>query len=306
MSSVLQLSDVWKSFGRVVALQGVSLRIGKGEALGLVGPNGAGKTTTIRVSLGILRRDRGEVLLFGRDPWIDPSVRRRVGVVHEKPSFVEGMKCIDWLIEVARFQGADISEIKRVLETVDLWDARRRKIKGFSAGMKQRLALAQALLHNPEFLILDEPLANLDPVSRRSFIDLLNRVRIERNLTMLITSHTLHELLSLTSKIAIIDRGKIVFEGGAEDVRKVLGLSIARIKCSDAKKLASVLENQEFVKEVRVLDNETLEVLMDPGARHRLFEVLSEASKVGVVVHDVESRIPEIEELLKRLRGGSR
>ena len=306
MSIVLQLSDVWKSFGKVVALQGVSLRLGKGEALGLVGPNGAGKTTTIRVSLGILRRDRGEVLLFGRDPWIDPSVRKRVGVVHEKPSFIEGMKCVEWLIEVARIQGADVSEVRHVLETVGLWDARNRRIRGFSAGMRQRLALAQALLHNPELLILDEPLANLDPVARRNFIELLNRIRVERSLTMLITSHTLHELLSLTSRIAVIDRGKIVFEGGAEDVRKVLGLSIARVKCSDARKLSSMLEGRDFVREVKVVDSETLEVLMQPSARHRLFEVLGEAQKAGVVVHDVESRIPEIEELLKRLRGGSR
>ncbi len=304
MSSVLQLSDVWKSFGIVVALQGVSLRIGKGEALGLVGPNGAGKTTTIRVSLGILRRDRGEVLLFGRDPWIDPSVRRRVGVVHEKPSFIEGMKCIDWLIEVARFQGADISEIKRVLETVDLWDARYRKIRGFSAGMKQRLALAQALLHNPEFLILDEPLANLDPVSRRNFIELLNRIRMERRLTMLITSHTLHELLSLSTRVAVIDRGRIVFEGRAEDVRKVLGLSIARIRCGDSHRLAAMLRDQSFVKDVRVLDEETLEVIMDPRLRYKLFEVLAEASRAGMEIHDVESRIPEMEEMLRRLRGG--
>ena len=301
---MLSLVDVWKRFGDYEALRGVSLRVGAGEALGLVGPNGAGKTTTVRVALGILRRDRGEVLLFGRDPWLEPGVRRLVGVVHEKPSFIEGMRCYEWLVETARVYGVDASEARRVLELVGLWEARFRRIRALSAGMRQRLALAQALLHNPELLILDEPLSNLDPLARRGFIELLLRIRRERGVSMLVTSHTLHELLSLTDRVAVIHRGRIVFEGGADDVRRVLGFSVARIRCSDAERLASLLKRLDFVVEVRMVDGETLEVLVEPGARGRLFEALSLAEKEGIVVHDVESRIAELEELLRRLGGG--
>jgi len=302
--AILELENVVKRFGDVVALSGLTLSLERGESLGLVGPNGAGKTTTIRVSLGILRRDAGRVALFGEDPWTRPEVRRRVGVVHERPAFVEGMRVLEWLERVCDIYGVDRSEARRVLELVELWDVRRRKIRALSAGMRQRLALAQALVHDPELLILDEPFTNLDPPTRTRFIEILGRVKSERSLTLLITSHTLSDVLSLSSRIAVISRGRIVFRGSPEDVERALGASIVRVRCSNPRALAEVLRGVEGVRRVEVVDEQTLVMEVEASRRASLLKTIASVSEErGVTVFDVETRAPEIEELIRRVGG---
>jgi len=302
---ILELEKVVKRFGEVTALNGLSLHLDAGEALGLVGPNGAGKTTTIRVSLGILRRDSGRVTLFGEDPWIRPEVRRRVGVVHERPAFVEGMRVVDWMEKVCSIYGVDVSSARRVLELVELWSVRRRRIKALSAGMRQRLALAQALVHDPELLILDEPFTNLDPPTRTRFIEVLSRVKRERGLALLITSHTLSDVLSLSSRIAVISRGRIVFRGSPEDVERALGASIVRVRCSNPRALSEGLTGIEGVRRVEVVDEQTLVLEVDSSKRASILRILAAVSEErGVSVFDVETRAPEIEELIRRSLGG--
>ncbi|NPA96018.1 MAG: ABC transporter ATP-binding protein [Crenarchaeota archaeon] len=282
----------------------MSLSMGRGESLGLVGPNGAGKTTTVRVSIGILRRDSGTVKLFDEDPWLSPWVRKRIGVVHDKPAIPGGMKCIDWLYRVCDIYGIDRSEAKRALELVELWDARHRRIKGLSAGMKQRLALAQALVHNPELLLLDEPFTNLDPPSRARFSELLARIRDERGVAIFITSHTLSDVLNLSSRIAIIHRGRVIFEGSPSDVERELRVSVIRIRCSSSRALAEALAGAEGVVRARVVDEQTLILEVEPSCKGRAIKAVVDASESrGIEIFDIETRAPGIEEFLKRLGG---
>ncbi len=305
--AILELVNVVKRFGRVVALDSLTLSMERSETLGLVGPNGAGKTTTVRVSIGVLKRDSGEVRLFGEDPWLNPGVRRLVGVVHDKPAFPEGLKCIDWLYRVCDIYGIDRSEARRALETVGLWDARDRKIKALSAGMKQRLAIAQAIVHNPQLLVLDEPFTNLDPPTRASLAELLASLSRERGLSIFITSHTLSDVLSLASSIAVIHRGKVVFRGAPSDISKLLRVSIVRVRCSNPSALAEWARGVEGVSRARVAGSDTLVLEVEPGRKGEVMAKLVDAARaLGVEVFDVETRAPEIEEFLRRLSGEGR
>ncbi len=302
--AILELIDVRKRFGKIVALDGLTLSIDRGDSLGLVGPNGAGKTTTIRISIGVLKRDSGIVKLFGEDPWEKPSVRKYVGVVHDKPAFPEGMKCGDWIFKVCEIYGLSRLDGRRALELVGLWEYRDRKIKALSAGMKQRLALAQAIVHNPELLLLDEPFTNLDPPSRVKFAELLMNVKRKRGLSIFITSHTLSDVLNLASSIAVIHRGKIVFRGTPRDIEKELRVSIVRIRCSKPQELAEELSSIHRLRAAKVVDEQTLVVEVDPQDKQRVLESILQASRSrGIEVFDIETRAPQIEELLRKLVG---
>jgi ABC-2 type transport system ATP-binding protein len=220
----VEIRDLRKSFGRraraVTALDGVSLRLRRGEVFGLLGRNGAGKTTLVRSALGLLRPDAGSVRLFGVAPG-DRDVRRRVGYSPEEPAFPAYLyprQVLDLLGTLSGLEGAELTAaVRRQLDLAELTPVAGRQVRHLSKGMRQRLSLAQALLHEPELLILDEPTADLDPIGRRQVRDSIVAFR-ERGGTVLLNSHLLSEVELVCDRVAIIHAGRVLREGSVDEL----------------------------------------------------------------------------------------
>ncbi len=226
---MLELVNVEKAYGTLKALRGVSLRIGEGEFLGLVGPNGAGKTTLIRIILGVEKPSAGRILIDNREPspeeWI--TFRRRAGYMPERVSFYDNLTGLETLRFFARIKGYGDPEIRRVLE-LDLLGEEdlNRKVGEYSKGMRQRINLMQALLGEPRILILDEPTSGLDPEGVRTFYRILEDIRRERKVTVLISTHVLAEIEDRVDRVAILKGGRLRAEGSLEELYMSLNLPI--------------------------------------------------------------------------------
>jgi len=215
------LSGLDKSFtghlglGRKRAVRGLALEVHRGEIFGLLGPNGAGKTTTIKMILGLLRPDRGEIRLLGRPP-SDPRVRARLGYLPESPYFYDHLTAEEFLDFYARLQGIAASErrdrVRSTLSRVGLEGQGGVPLRKFSKGMVQRVGLAQAIQHDPELVILDEPMSGLDPLGRREVREIILRLR-DAGRTVVFSSHILSDAEMLCSRVGIIARGRLVASG---------------------------------------------------------------------------------------------
>ncbi len=213
---------------RVEAVNGTSFRVNRGEIFGLLGPNGAGKTTTIKAILRLIFPTEGEIRLFGRSA-DDREAARRVGYMPENPYIYQYLKPLEFLDLCGRLVGLSKSErqgrSEEMIDKVGLRHAVDRPIGKFSKGMMQRIGLAQALLHDPELLVLDEPMSGLDPIGRKEVRDLLVEQR-ERGKTLLFTSHILSDVELLCDRIVIMQQGKITSEGQVHDLLETAGRSV--------------------------------------------------------------------------------
>jgi len=220
----IEFTRVSRWYGPVIALNDVTVTVAPGVT-GLLGPNGAGKSTLLRLAAGQLAPSQGEVRLLGRPAWGSPEVFHRVGVLSEVDAFWEGLTGLQFVTALLRLTGFDETECRRraqaALETVDLLDAKDRRIGGYSKGMRQRVKLAQALAHDPEVLLLDEPVSGMDPVNRRRVIDLVKRFGREGK-TVVISSHILHEVEAMTRRVLLIHNGRILAEGDVREIRDLM------------------------------------------------------------------------------------
>lgn len=216
----LQRASRW--YGQVIGVNDVTCTIGQGIT-GLLGENGAGKSTLIKLVTGQLRPTTGAVTVFGETPFANSSVFRRLGYCPETDSFYEHMSCEEFLLLMARLSGVPSSEAaavaERSLRRVGMYDSRKRKLGACSKGMRQRIRIAQAVQHDPEVLILDEPMSGLDPVGRKEMSDLLLEFGATR--TVIISSHILYEVEALTRSIILLHRGRLLAQG---DVRRIRDL----------------------------------------------------------------------------------
>jgi len=215
----------------VTSLSGLDLEVRPGEILGLLGPNGAGKTTTIKLALGLIFPDAGEVRLMGR-PAADPAARARVGFLPENPWFPDDLTGRELVEFAGRLHGLPAAERRRraaeLLELVGLAHAADRAIRKYSKGMVQRAGMARALVADPEFVILDEPMSGLDPIGRREFRDLVLSLR-DRGVTVLFASHVLADAEMLCDRVAILREGRLVDVqelGALESRRRILGWEV--------------------------------------------------------------------------------
>jgi ABC-2 type transport system ATP-binding protein len=201
--------------GRHVAVDNVELTVERGEIFGLLGPNGAGKTTTIKMMLGLLRPDAGELLLLGRPP-ADPAARARVGYLPENPYFYDYLTAEEFLDFYGRLQGLPQAlrreRVREILERVGLRGRGGTPLRKFSKGMTQRLGLAQAIQHDPDLVVLDEPMSGLDPIGRREVRDLILSLRAAGK-TVFFSSHILQDAEMLCDRVAILDQGRVRSEG---------------------------------------------------------------------------------------------
>ncbi len=291
MGLVLEARNVWKSFKGYNVLKGVSLSVSNSEVVGLVGPNGAGKTTLLRIMLGILRRDKGVVLLMGRDPLRDPRTRENVGVVFERPNLPSSAPLLKVLERTARIKGADPREVKRVIRDSGLAGHEHKPFKNLSAGLKQRAAIAHALLGDPHLIIADEPTSNLDPVERARMLDFISVLNRDRGIAFLVSSHILPEVMRVASRLAIIIGGVVRRIGTPEEV--IGGLRVARIRTRDPQSLADHLSRRGFRTIV-----EGVSVLVEVVDQSMLLEALGEASKNGNIIYNIDFIEPGLMEEL--------
>ncbi|MEB3797697.1 MAG: ABC transporter ATP-binding protein [Caldisphaeraceae archaeon] len=294
-SSILTLENVTKKFGSFKALDNVNISVERGEIRGLVGPNGAGKSTLIKTSLGLLRRDHGKVLLFGKDPFFDPEARERVGVIYERPALPASMPVIEFLSKAAEIYGSTKEHLRDALELVGLEDQAYKPFSQLSAGQRQRAAIAHALVSSPEIIIADEPTSNLDPVERNKILELFLKINQERKLTILISSHVLHELLRISSTITIIKSGKIIKSGTPDEIVK--NISMTRIRCKDPESLKELLSSLGFS-----FTSEGGNVYVKTEEKEvtsKLLNALSDYIKKGNDIYGIEFVEPGIEEILE-------
>jgi len=250
---VIEASDLLKRFGKVQALSGLNLHLNEG-VIGLVGPNGSGKTTTIGILLGLLRPDRGKAGVLGFDCWRESfEVRKRVGVLHEKPVYPGGFTGRRYLEHVAEFYGIENSEekVSSLLIDVGLSEAADRNIGTYSAGMVQRIGLAQALIGEPELVILDEPTANLDPIGRVEFLERIKKLHREQGMSFLISTHILTELETVCDQVAIINQGVVKEQGKIEKLVKKHPATEYVAIVSDPELLGGEIKKASFAKHVR-------------------------------------------------------
>jgi ABC-2 type transport system ATP-binding protein len=224
VTATLEYVRASRWYGPVIALNDVTTTVGPGVT-GLLGPNGAGKSTFLKLAAGQLAPSQGEVRVLGKAAWGSPELFHRVGVCPETDAFWEGLTGLQFLMALLRLTGFDDAECRRradhALEQVALTEARDRKIGGYSKGMRQRIKMAQSLAHEPQVLLLDEPLSGMDPVNRRRTADLVKKLGREGR-TVLVSSHILHEVEAMTRRVLLIHNGRILAEGDVREIRDLM------------------------------------------------------------------------------------
>ena len=214
------IDGVSRAFGSVKAVDGLSLSLAPGEIVGFLGTNGAGKTTTIKMITGLLRPDAGKVSVFGGDP-SDPTVRARIGYMPEVATYYPYLNARELLSFYGGICGLDAKTVREhtdeLLDAVGLAGAAKRPLKTYSKGMLQRAGIAQALLSDPELLVLDEPFTGLDPLARIHFRELLQDLK-RRGKTVFFSSHELGETELLCDRVAIMKKGHCVYQGPVKDI----------------------------------------------------------------------------------------
>jgi ABC-2 type transport system ATP-binding protein len=238
MSIALEAVGVGKTFGAVKALDALSLQVPKGGVYGILGPNGAGKSTLFRIVLGLVRPTTGEARLLGAAAG-DIKALRRIGAVIETPRFLPWLTARDTLKVLALESGEAKPDIDGWLERVGLTEAADRTVHGFSVGMKQRLALAAALLTRPEVVILDEPTSGMDPAGILEIRALIRELADKDGVTVILASHQLDEVQRVCDRVAFLDRGRLVREGSVSELTAVHEL--LRLTVSPAEKALAVL-----------------------------------------------------------------
>ena len=245
---VIKVEKLAKNFGSFEAVRDVSFTVNKGDVFGFLGPNGAGKSTTIRCLLSLIRLNAGTIQMFGKSYATNRyEILSKIGSIIEKPDFYNYLSAQKNLEIFARISGATVStkEIHQMLEFVGLGGRGKDKTKGFSHGMKQRLGIAQTLLHKPELIILDEPTTGLDPQGIIEIRNLILRLKNEQNKTILLSSHQLSEIELIANRMVIITKGKSLVEGNVQELLNAQELTV-RLELSDVNKAIPLIQ-QHFV-----------------------------------------------------------
>lgn len=210
MSACIKIENLTKCYGQNVAVSGLSLEVETGEVFGLLGPNGAGKSTTLYMLAGLVPPTSGTIAIFGKDHkkrFLE--IAGRMGVLVERPTFYDHLSARMNLLLLSRLAGREVT-VDRALDFAGLLDVATHKVGTFSAGMRQRLGLAQALMTEPELLLLDEPTSGLDVEGTHEILDLLHHLAAEANVTIVVSSHMLHEVETLCRRVAVVNKGRLV------------------------------------------------------------------------------------------------
>jgi ABC-2 type transport system ATP-binding protein len=279
---IVSAAHVSKWYGQVIGLNDVSVEVPPGIT-GLLGPNGAGKSTFMKLITGQLKPSKGEVKVLGEPIWGNPHLYFDVGFCPEQDAFYERMTGLEWVTALVRLNGLSDKEAddaaKRALTDVDLMDAANKKIGAYSKGMRQRVKLAQALVHDPALLILDEPLAGMDPLARRRTIRMI-REWARTGKSVIVSSHILHEIESMTGNILLINNGRILAEGDVHQIRELIDEHPHTVSVRAQEPRALAREFLAFA-DVRSLKFEEGAVIVETGKPDMFYARLTEMAASG-------------------------
>ena len=257
---IIEVTNLCKEFKDVKAVSNLDLNVYEGDVFGFLGPNGAGKSTTIRMLLSLINPGEGDIKIFGKSLKKERNyILRRIGAIVEKPDFYGYLSAYKNLEILGRISGKDISgtRIMEVLELVGLEKRYKSKVKTFSHGMKQRLGLAQALLHDPDLIILDEPTTGLDPQGMKEIRDLIIHLSRDRHKTLFLSSHILYEVELVANRMIIINKGKTVVEGKVNDLLDANKLKVT-FEVNDAEKVKQILRETAYINDLESVVNNTV------------------------------------------------
>lgn len=302
MDYVLKTNALSKNYGHFKALNGLSMNVPKGAIYGFVGKNGAGKTTLIRLICGLQNPSSGDYILYGRKNMEKEIVksRRRMGAVVETPSIYLDMTAEENLKQQYRILGLpSFDGLHEILELVGLNDTGKKKARNFSLGMRQRLGIAIALVGDPDFLVLDEPVNGLDPQGIIEIRELILKLNRERQITVLISSHILDELSKLATYYGFIDNGSIVKEVSAAELEKTCRKCV-HMEVSDTKELARVLDKMKV--EYKIFSDTEADVF----AKIKISQLTLELAKVNCEVISMQEKDESLESYYISLVGGDK
>lgn len=299
MESIISVKGLSKSFGDFKAVNNLDLEVQKGDVFGFLGPNGAGKSTTIRMLLTLIKPDTGSIKIFDLDNFTyRDTILKRVGCIVEKPDFYKYLSARKNLEVIAKYSGKDISKrkISEIIDFVGLSGRSEDKVSGFSHGMKQRLGLAQALLHDPELIILDEPTTGLDPQGIIDIRELILFLSKEQGKTIFLSSHILNELELVANRIAILNKGELIVQG---DIKNLLNDRdrVVEIKTDRSQEAFAILKNSDFSAACQKASDNDVQLNLSLNQIPMVVNLLTEK---GFPVYGVESR-RQLEDLFLKL-----
>lgn len=275
---MIQIQNASRWYGQIIGVNDVTCEIGPGITA-LLGMNGAGKSTLLRLITGQLRPTTGSVQVFGHEPFANPEVFKHIGYCPEIDNFYEYMSGREFVRYMARLSGFSPSEAKKraddMIEHVGMADRAHRKIKGYSKGMRQRIKLAQAMVHDPDIILLDEPLNGLDPVGRHEFLGVLEGLA-KNGKTILVSSHILYEVEQMTRSILLLHRGRLLATGDLGVIRELIDKypHKIRIETTEPRLVASKLTEMANVVSARI-DEKNQEVELEVRDPNIFYESLS-------------------------------
>lgn len=299
----IELNNIHFSYGQVKALNGVSLKL-EGGAIGLLGPNGAGKSTLIKIMLGFLTPEQGGGRVLGYDIISEQKlIRQAVGYMPEDECYIPGMDAVSFTAYLGELSGMPRQEaMKRaheVLFYVGLGESRYRLVDTYSSGMRQRLKLAQALVHDPKLLFLDEPTSNLDPTGRQEILELIGEISSTRGISVLLSSHILSDIEAICDQVVIINRGEIAASGLLSDLKMVnYRLYELRIK-GELDGFRRELE--EKACRLEETEDKLVKIFAPPDFDH--MEIFRAAARHGLQVRQFVRSQTSLEELFARVVG---
>ncbi|WP_337865454.1 ABC transporter ATP-binding protein [Ignavibacterium sp.] len=262
---VIEIKNLSKNFKELKAVDNLNINVFKGDVFGFLGPNGAGKSTTIRMLLTLIKPSGGSIKIFGKNLFRERlSILRNVGAIVEKPDFYGYLSAYKNLEILSRISGHDIPKkrIMEVLELVGLAERYKSKVKTFSHGMKQRLGLAQALLHDPDLIILDEPTTGLDPMGMKEIRDLIIHLSRDLKKTVFLSSHILFEVEQVANRMIIINKGTARVEGEVKELLNASHLTVT-FEVTNIEKAKAVLSNTRWSKLMKNSANSKIEFTID-------------------------------------------
>lgn len=302
---MIETKNLAKTFGDFTAVDGIDLAVRKGTIHGFVGPNGAGKTTTMKMLIGAIRCTGGEGHIKGHDIGSAPA-RQLVGYSPEHSVFYKDMLASDYLSYMARICGIDRAEARRkaleLLDWLDLASFSESRVGSFSAGMKQRLGLAQALIHEPELLILDEPTANMDPTGRLSILDKLRQLSQEKEVTIFLSSHILSELEQVVDHMTMIDEGRIVVEGEMAELRRRFSGNHFLLKTSQNEAMLKAMRNRELFTEDWIDAEGFIHLISDSTTALRR-EVVETIAQIGAELQHFSEERASLQDIYRKTMG---
>jgi daunorubicin resistance ABC transporter ATP-binding subunit len=304
--SLIEVTDLVKVFDKDIrAVDGISFQVDEGEVFGFLGPNGAGKTTTIRILVTLSEATSGTAIVDGFNVGTDPNaVRERIGYAAQFIGVDGDLTGKENLVLQGRLHGMSSDEAKvqadRLLEVIDLSEAADRKAGTYSGGMRRRLDLAQALMHEPRLLFLDEPTTGLDPQNRHALWDYLRALNRD-GVTIFLTTQYLEEADALTDRIAIIDNGKIVVEGTPDELKAGIGGDTITVTVDDTERAVATLGALDAILDVQTVDHSVTIYVADGGSR--VAEVVRALDAAGISPHQLELSEPTLDQVFLKHTG---